>query len=56
MASQIQKEKEYFFFSDLLSFGLAGRDEPRDKIISTIIELKKEHYLIDFQNAIIDFN
>ncbi|MFO7796755.1 MAG: hypothetical protein R6W84_11430, partial [Promethearchaeia archaeon] len=56
VASQIQTEKEYFFFSDLLSFGLAGRDEPRDKVISTIIELKKQNYLIDFQNAIIGFN
>jgi hypothetical protein len=49
LANEIQKEKEYFFFSDLLSFGMVGRDEPRNKVISTIINLKKENYLRSFQ-------
>lgn len=49
LAAEIQKEKDYFFFSDLLSFGLVGHDEPRNKVISSIIGLKDANYLRSFQ-------
>ncbi|MFX0032368.1 MAG: hypothetical protein ACFE8V_09085 [Promethearchaeota archaeon] len=42
VAEQIQKEKKFFFVSSLLSFGLAGRKESRDQIISAILSLKNK--------------
>ncbi|MFX1496641.1 MAG: hypothetical protein ACFFBH_03855 [Promethearchaeota archaeon] len=39
IAEQILKEKKFFFISSLLSFGLAGRKESRDQIISAILAL-----------------
>jgi len=46
IAEQIQKERKFFFVSSLLSFGLAGRKESRDQIISTILSLKNKGVLI----------
>lgn len=45
IAEQIQKEKNFFFISNLLSFGLAGRKESRDQIISAILSLKNKGIL-----------
>jgi hypothetical protein len=45
VAEEIQKEKKFFFVSNLLSFGLAGRKESRNQIISTIISLKEKGIL-----------
>ncbi len=45
VAEEIQKEKKFFFVSSLLSFGLAGRKESRDQIISAIISLKEKGVL-----------
>jgi len=45
VAEQIQKEKKFFFVSSLLSFGLAGRKESRDQIISAILSLKNKGIL-----------
>ncbi len=46
IAEQIQKERKFFFVSSLLSFGIAGRKESRDQIISTILSLKAKGILI----------
>ncbi|MFX1446735.1 MAG: hypothetical protein ACFFCG_01200 [Promethearchaeota archaeon] len=46
IAEQIQKEKKFFFVSSLLSFGIAGRKESRDQIISTILSLKNKGILL----------
>ncbi|MBY9008309.1 MAG: hypothetical protein KGD74_00425 [Candidatus Lokiarchaeota archaeon] len=46
VAEQIQKERKFFFVSSLLSFGIAGRKESRDQIISTILTLKNKGILI----------
>lgn len=45
VAEEIQKEKKFFFVSSLLSFGLAGRKESRDQIISAILSLKQKGVL-----------
>jgi hypothetical protein len=42
VAEEIQKDKKFFFISNLLSFGLAGRKESRNQIISTIISLQEK--------------
>ncbi len=51
VAEQILKEKKFFFISSLLSFGLAGRKESRDQIVSAILSLKNKGILapIDIQ-------
>ena len=41
VAEQMQNERKFFFVSSLLSYGLAGRKESRNQIISTIISLKR---------------
>jgi len=46
VAEQIQKERKFFFVASLLSFGIAGRKESRDQIISTILSLKNKGILI----------
>ena len=46
ITEQIQKERKFFFVSSLLSFGIAGRKESRDQIISTILSLKNKGILI----------
>ena len=46
VANQMQKERKYVFISSLLSYGLAGRKESRNQIISTIIGLKRRGILI----------
>ncbi len=45
VAEQIQKDKNFFFVSSLLNYGLAGRKESRDHIISSIISLKQKGIL-----------
>ena len=49
VADQIQKERKFFFVSSLLSFGIAGRKESRDQIISTILSLKNKGILIPIE-------
>jgi hypothetical protein len=49
IAEQIQKERKFFFVSSLLSFGIAGRKESRDQIISTILSLKNKGILIPIE-------
>ncbi|MFW9989407.1 MAG: hypothetical protein ACFFC3_12190, partial [Candidatus Odinarchaeota archaeon] len=46
VANQIQKEKKYFFTSNLLNYALAGRKASRDEIISNIIDLKRRGIII----------
>ncbi len=46
VAEQIQKERKFFFVSSLLSFGIAGRKESRDQIISSILSLKNKGILV----------
>ncbi|MFX0141854.1 MAG: hypothetical protein ACFFDN_49915, partial [Candidatus Hodarchaeota archaeon] len=46
VAEQMQKERKYFFISSLLNFGIAGRKESRNQIISTIIGLKRRGILV----------
>lgn len=46
VAEQIQKERKFFFVASLLSFGIAGRKESRDQIISTILSLKNKGIII----------
>ncbi|TXT53334.1 MAG: hypothetical protein BAJALOKI2v1_1040012 [Promethearchaeota archaeon] len=45
VAEQIQAEKNFFFVSNLLSYGLAGRSESRNQIVSAIISLKDKEVL-----------
>ena len=46
VAEEMQKERKFFFFSTLLSYGLAGRKATRDQIISTILELKRRGIIV----------
>lgn len=46
VAKEMLKEKKFFFVSSLLSYGLAGRDESRDHIISAILELKRKGVIV----------
>ncbi len=46
VAEQIQKERKFFFVSSLLSFGIAGRKESRDQIISSILSLKNKGIIV----------
>jgi len=46
VAEQILKEKKFFFISSLLSFGLAGRKESKDQIVSAILSLKNKGILV----------
>jgi hypothetical protein len=46
VAEQILKEKKFFFISSLLSFGLAGRKQSRDHIVSAILSLKNKGILV----------
>ncbi|MGV9141519.1 MAG: hypothetical protein ACOC1X_01125, partial [Promethearchaeota archaeon] len=45
VAQQIEAEKSFFFVSNLLSYGLAGRSESRNQIISAIISLSDKEVL-----------
>jgi len=49
VAEQIQKDKNFFFVSSLLNYGLAGRKESRDHIISSIISLKQKGILEPYE-------
>jgi len=49
VAEQMQKERNFFFVSSLLSYGLAGRKESRDQIISTIIDLKNRGLIVPME-------
>ena len=49
VAEQMQKEKKFFFVSSLLSYGLAGRKESRDQIISSILSLKAKGILEPYE-------
>lgn len=49
VAEQIQKEKKFFFVSNLLNYGLAGRKESRDHILSSIIFLKQKGILEPYE-------
>ena len=51
VAEQMQKERKYFFISSLLNYGLAGRKESRNQIISTIIDLKRRGLLVPIENV-----
>jgi len=46
VAQQIEKEKKFFFISNLLSYALAGRKESKNHIISTILSLKEKGILV----------
>ncbi len=46
VADQIQKEKKFFFTSNLLNYALAGRKASRDEIVSIIIDLKRRGVII----------
>ena len=46
VANQMQKERKYIFISSLLSYGIAGRKESKNQIISTIIGLKRRGLLV----------
>jgi len=46
VAVEMQKERKFFFFSSLLSYGLAGRKATRDQIISTILNLKRRGIIV----------
>ena len=46
VAEQMQKERKYFFISNLLNYGLAGRKESKNQIISTLIALKRRNLLV----------
>ncbi len=46
VAEQMQKERKYFFISSLLNYGLAGRKESKNQIISTLIDLKRKNLLV----------
>lgn len=49
VAEQIQKERQFFFVSSLLSFGIAGRKESRDQIISSILSLKNKGIILPIE-------
>ena len=49
VAEQMQKERNFFFVGSLLSYGIAGRKESRDQIISTIIDLKKRGLIVPIE-------
>jgi hypothetical protein len=49
VAQQIEAEKSFFFVSNLLSYGLAGRSESRNQIISAIISLSDKEVLEPIQ-------
>ena len=49
VAEQMQKERNFFFIGSLLSYGIAGRKESRDQIISTIIDLKKRGLIVPIE-------
>ncbi len=49
VAEEMQKERKFFFFSTLLSYGLAGRKATRDQIISTILELKRRGIIVPIE-------
>ncbi len=49
VAVEMQKERKFFFFSSLLSYGLAGRKASRDQIISTILELKRRGIIVPIE-------
>ncbi|MBD3254073.1 MAG: hypothetical protein GF383_03230 [Candidatus Lokiarchaeota archaeon] len=46
VAQQMQKEKQFFFVSSLLNYGLAGRKESKNQIISAIINLKRRGIIV----------
>ena len=50
VAEQMQKERKYFFVSSLLNYGIAGRKESKDQIISAIIGLKRRGLLVPVEN------
>ncbi|MHA1274410.1 MAG: hypothetical protein ACTSQS_13385 [Promethearchaeota archaeon] len=49
VAKEMQKERKFFFVSSLLSYGLAGRKESRDHIISAILELKRKGIIVPIE-------
>jgi len=49
VAEQMQKERNFFFVGNLLSYGIAGRKESRDQIVSTIIDLKKRGLVVPME-------
>lgn len=50
VANQMQKERKYFFVSSLLNYGIAGRKESKNQIISTIVGLKKRGLFVPLEN------
>jgi len=49
VAEQMQKERNFFFIASLLSYGIAGRKESRDQIISAILDLKKRGLIVPIE-------
>ena len=46
VAEQMEKEKNFFFISSLISYGIASRKEPRDQIISEIFTLREKELIV----------
>ena len=46
VAEQMEKEKNFFFISSLINYGIAGRREARDSIISAVLTLKERGLII----------
>jgi hypothetical protein len=46
VAEQMEKEKNFFFISTLINYGIASRKESRDQIISAIFSLKERELIV----------
>ncbi|MFX0036453.1 MAG: hypothetical protein ACFE9I_12540, partial [Candidatus Hermodarchaeota archaeon] len=46
VAEEIQRERKFFFVSNLINYALAGRKASRDEIISCIISLRRKGLII----------
>ncbi len=49
VAQEMQKERKFFFIASLISYGIAGRKESKDQIISAIIDLKKRGLIVPIE-------
>ena len=49
VAQEMQKERDFFFIASLISYGIAGRKESKDQIISAIIDLKKRGLIVPIE-------
>jgi hypothetical protein len=46
VAEQMEKEKNFFFMSTLINYGIASRKEPRDQIINAIFSLRERNFIV----------